>query len=259
MTFPAGQTVPINGMEMYYEMSGHGEPLVLLHGFTGSGTDCGYLFTDSPEGYRLVISDLRGHGRSTNPAGEFTFRQSALDVYALLDRLEIVRFKAMGVSGGAKTLLHMATQQPRRVEAMVLVSAAPYFPEQARSIMRQMAVESRSYSEWQVMRQRHTHGDEQVRVLWRQAHAFKDSYDDMNFTPPYLSTIIARTLIVHGDRDPFYPVNIALEMSSAIPRSHLWIIPNGGHVPIFGDMPDRFVETALAFLRSDWEDTTEVV
>ena len=64
-----------------------------------------------------------------------TFRQSARDVFGLLDQLGIARFKAIGLSFGAKTLLHMATQQRSRVEAMVLVSATPYFPEQARFIM----------------------------------------------------------------------------------------------------------------------------
>ena len=65
------------------------------------------------------------------------------------------------------------------------------------------------------MRQRHAHGDEQIRSLWRQGNAFKDSYDDLSFTPPRLSTIMARTLIVHGDRDPFYPASLALEMYTA--------------------------------------------
>jgi pimeloyl-ACP methyl ester carboxylesterase len=80
---------------------------------------------------------LRGHGRSTNPSKEFTFRQLSLDVFSLLDHLGVERCKAIGLSMGAKTLLHLATQQPARVEAMVLLSAAPYFPEQARAIMRQ--------------------------------------------------------------------------------------------------------------------------
>lgn len=248
-----GRTESLNGMEMYHETHGTGEPLVLLHGFTGSGADWGLIFKDPPDGHRLVIPDLRGHGRSTNPSGEFTFRQCALDVFALLDRLAIERFKAIGVSGGAKTLLHMATQQPMRIEAMVLVSAAHYFPDRARLIMRQLTIESRTEEDWQIMRQRHRHGDEQIRALWRQAHDLKDSYDDVNFTPPYLSTIKARTLIVHGDRDPFYPTDIALEMYTAIPRSYLWIIPNAGHGPIWGDMAQPFVETVLAFLRGQWE------
>lgn len=247
-----GQTVAVNGMEMYYEVRGEGEPLVLLHGGGGVGANWGLIFKEPPEGFRLVIPDLRGHGRSTNPSAGFTFRQSALDVFGLLDGLGIERFKAIGLSLGAKTLLHAATQQPDRVEAMVLVSATPYFPEQARAIMREVTPENRSDAEWEQMRQWHHHGDEQIRALWKQTNAWKDSYDDMNFTPPYLSTITARTLIVHGDRDPLYPVDLAMEMYSAIPSSYLWVVPNGGHGPIFGEMTDRFVETALTFLRGEW-------
>ena len=134
----------------------------------------------------------------------------------------------------------------------MLVSATPYFPEQARSLMRQLTPENRSEAEWQQMRQWHKQGDEQIRKLWNQMNAVKDSYDDMNFTPPYLSTIVARTLIVHGDRDPLYPVGLAMGMYAAIPRSYLWIVPNGGHGPIFGEMSGRFVKTALAFLRGEW-------
>ena len=83
-------------------------------------------------------------------------------------------------------------------------------------------------------------------------NAFKDSYDDMNFTPPLLSTITARTLIMHGDRDPLYPVDMAAQLYRSIPRSYLWIIPNGGHGPIFGDMASQFAEMSLAFLNGDW-------
>jgi pimeloyl-ACP methyl ester carboxylesterase len=196
---------------------------------------------------------LRGHGRSTNPSGTFTIRHLALDVFALLDRLGVNRFKAIGLSLGAKTLLHLATQQPHRIEAMVLVSATPYFPEQARALMREVTPDNRTGEEWAQMRQWHKQGDEQIRQIWRQVNSFKDSYDDMNFTPPYLATITARTLIVHGDRDPLYPVNLAVEMFSAISRSHLWVVPNGGHGPIFGDAAEGFARTALSFLRGDWE------
>lgn len=247
-----GNTVPINDIEMYYEIHGEGEPLVLLHGGSGVGANWGLIFKEPPKGYQLIIPDLRGHGGSTNPSMKFTFRQLALDVFGLLGYLGIEQFKAIGLSLGAKALLHIATQQPNRVKSMVLVSATPYFPEQARTAMSQITPENRTEGEWQQMRQWHQHGDEQIRQLWRQIHALKDSYDDMNFTPPYLSTIQARTLIVHGDRDPLYPVNLAMEMYTAIPRSYLWIIPNGGHGPIFGNQTGRFVETALAFLGNEW-------
>ena len=133
------------------------------------------------------------------------------------------------------------------------------FPQQARSIMREMVPENRTESERQQMRQRHKHGDEQILAIWKQSNAFKDSYSDMNFTPPYLSTITAKTLIVHGDRDPLYPVGLAAEMHQAIPNSYLWIIPNGGHGPIFreysgtGENTGHFAETALDFLCCKWK------
>jgi pimeloyl-ACP methyl ester carboxylesterase len=248
-----GQTASINGMEMYYEIIGQGEPLVLLHGFSGCGNNWQTFAPEFSKAYQLIIPDLRGHGRSTNPLNDFTFRQSGHDILALLDHLGIKTCKAIGLSGGAKTLLHLATQQPARIEAMVLVSAAPYFPDEARAIMRQMAPASHTDEEWQLMREWHAHGDEQIRKLWTQAHLFKDSYDDMNFTPPKLATITAKTLIVHGDRDPFYPVALALGMYQAIPQAYLWIIPGGGHGPIFMDLSALFIETALTFFRGAWE------
>src|SRR5256714_15249970 len=128
-----GQTIRVNGIEMYYEVRGEGEPLVLLHGGGGVGANWRLIFKEPPAGVQLIVPDLRGHGGSTNPTGEFTLRQLALDVFALLDHMGVGRFKAIGMSMGAKSLLHMATQQPARVEAVVLVSAAPDFPEQARA------------------------------------------------------------------------------------------------------------------------------
>jgi len=254
-----GHTESVNGIEMYYEDRGQGEPLLLLHGGGGIGANWDLVFKSPPDGFRLIIPDARGHGRTTNPSVRFTFKQLALDVFALLDHLGIKRFKAIGMSLGAKTLLHVATQQPSRVEAMVLVSATPYFPEQARSAMAAMTPETRTEAEWTQMRQWHKQGDEKIAAIWTQMNSWKDNYDDMNFTPPYLSTIAARTLIVHGDRDPLYPVTLAMEMYEAIPHSFLFVIPNGGHGPIFGEYSgsgettSRFAETALAFLRGDWK------
>jgi pimeloyl-ACP methyl ester carboxylesterase len=110
----------------------------------GAGVNWDLPFKNAPAGYRSVVPDLRGHGKSTNPSATFTFRQSAFDVFAMLDHLGIERFKAIGVSLGAKTLLHMATQQPTRVAAMVLVSATPYFPDQTRAIMQQVSPDNRT-------------------------------------------------------------------------------------------------------------------
>ncbi len=78
----------------------------------------------------------------------------------------------------------------------------------------------------------------------------QNSYDDMNFTPPSLSRIIATTLVVYGDRDPLYPVEMGVAMYRAIPGSALWVVPHGGHGPVFGAAAAQFAQTALAFFRS---------
>ena len=142
----------------------------------------------------------------------------------------------------------MAAQQPERITAMVLVSATPYFPDQARSIMRQYA-DTVSEQQRAMMRQIHPGGDAQIDALLASTKAFADSHDDMNFSPSSLGRIQARTLIVQGDRDPLYPVELSFEMANAIPHSRLWIIPDAGHGPVIGQKWSEFLETASAFLR----------
>ncbi|MFP2927692.1 alpha/beta fold hydrolase [Pyxidicoccus sp. 3LG] len=245
-----GRSCEVHGIELHYTDSGSGAPLVLLHGSTGCGADWRHVFDLEAlaSRFRVLVPDLRGHGGSTNPGGELTMRQCALDTYAWLDALGIERFRAVGLSLGANTLLHMAVEQPARVEAMVLASATPYFPAQARALMAQVTEENQPPEEWARMRASHRHGDAQIRALWRAVNGFKDSYRDMNFTPPLLSRVSARTLLVAGDRDPLYPVELPLEMYRAIPRASLWVVPGGGHGPIFGEHRESFVRTALAFL-----------
>jgi pimeloyl-ACP methyl ester carboxylesterase len=241
-----------NGISLHYDVDGEGAPLLFLHGGLGAGDNWKYIFGEPPAGYRLIAPDQRGHGASTNPSRVLTFRQIAADTLALLDHLQIDRVKAIGVSGGGIALLHMATAQPARIEAMVVVSAPPYFPPQARAIQAQLSEDALPPSERAALRQRHRHGEEQIRLLFENVKAFATDYDDVSFTPPKLATITARTLIVFGDRDFLYPVRLAFDLHDAIPRSHLWVVPNGGHGPVFGAHAPRFAETALAFLR-EWK------
>jgi pimeloyl-ACP methyl ester carboxylesterase len=253
---PRGHTLQINNIEMYYEEYGVGEPLVLLHGFGGCSQNW-HPFTDNlSERYRLILVDLRGHGYSTNPEAGFTHRQAAGDVFLLLDKLGVGNFSAMGMSSGGMALLHMATSQPKRIESMVLISASSHLPEQARVILRQASFERMPEEVRQMYRQCAKRGDAQIRQLIAQFNALNENYDDMNFTEQALSTITARTLVVHGDRDRFFPVEIAASIGRSIPDAELWIIPGGEHVPIY-DPAVPFIATALRFL--DRPDPRETV
>jgi len=246
-------TVALNGIELYYEVTGEGSPLICLHGFTRTGHAYDPFVTKFAQHYRCYLVDLRGHGGSTNPSGEWTMRQSTRDIIALLDHLQIERCKVIGISAGAVTTLHVATQQPDRIEAMVLIGSGTYFPVDCREVLGQYSSDTFPEASLARMRNEHQHGDEQILALIDQLGAFATSYDDVTFTPPTLATITARTLFVHGDRDYCFPVPMVADNYDAIPDAYLWIVPNGGHVPIYGRHTAYFTETVLEFLNGEWE------
>jgi pimeloyl-ACP methyl ester carboxylesterase len=255
-----GRIETLNGVPIYFEVHRNGEPLLLLHGFSGCSQDwlqlmgveasgCHDNYSGSwGGGFQLIIPDMRGQGRSGTLTRNFGHDDAAGDMFALLDHLGIETFKGVGVSAGGNVLLHMATKQPERVSAMVLVSATSYFPAQARPIIRQYPEQLRP-EDRELLRRRNPGGDAQIEAILKSTKAFVDSYDDMNFTPADLATITARTLIVQGDRDPLYPMEISVEMAKAIPRSSLWIVPAECHGPIGGERWPEFLKKATAFLR----------
>jgi pimeloyl-ACP methyl ester carboxylesterase len=248
-TAPPGKMARLNGIDMHYEDRGSGEPLLLLHGFGMCGPgDWGHVADELSKSYRVIMPDLRGHGWSTNPAGAFTMRQSASDVNALLEHLNLSGVRAMGISAGGMTLLHLAIQHPERVGAMVLIGATNRFPDQARKVLREVGFDVLPPPVREMLRKCASRGDEQVRSLMGQFRGFADSQDDMNLDPPQLSRIKTRTLIVHGDRDEFFPVEVPVLLYSSIAGSELWIVPRGDHVPIYDERRAEFLRVTREFL-----------
>src|SRR5690606_33392000 len=108
------------------------------------------------------------------------------------------------------------------------------------------------------MKSMHARGEQQIKMILRQWSDMSKSHDDMNFTKPYLSTIDCPTLIIHGDRDPFFPVEIPVSIYKAISTSYLWIVPNDGHVPVGiydrkSIWSDVLYKTLDNFLAGKWE------
>src|SRR5690348_13128007 len=119
----AGHIESFNGVQIYFEVHGMGDPLLLLHGFSGSSQDWTASIGELGKSFQIIIPDLRGHGRSSHLPAPFRHQDAATDMLRLMDHLGIRTLKGLGVSGGGNVLLHMATKQPDRVKAMVLVSA----------------------------------------------------------------------------------------------------------------------------------------
>jgi len=244
----SGTTTASDGAELYFEESGEGAPLLLLHGFTGVGADWAHVFQAANlRGYRRIVPDARGHGRSTNP-GEFGFRRCARDVLGLMDQLGLARVAAIGMSLGAKTLLHVASAAPERIERLVLVSATPRFPPATRELFRAFAAAEHTPEEWGEMRAKHHGGDAAIAELWRLPLRFAEDPDDLLLMPDQLARIHAKTLIVAGDRDPLYPLELAEELQRGIAGSELAVVRGGGHCPIFApDEREAFVARVEAF------------
>lgn len=252
-----GKYVEANGVKIYYEIHGEGEPLLLLHGFSLSHKFWEPWIKDLPSNHQLIIPDLRGHGNSSNPSNTFTHELSAKDMYGLMDALNITKFKAMGHSSGAMILTHMATIDTTRITKMILIGATSFFPEEARVIQRQVSYDTQDENWLALLKTHHPGGENQIRQLLIQFRNFAETYNDMNFTAPYLSTIQSKTLIIHGDRDQFFPVNIPVNSYRSIPNSYLWIVPNEGHIP-FGLLGNEsiwfnmFIKVVDDFFNNNW-------
>lgn len=222
-----GNYIETNGVKIYYEIYGQGEPLLMLHGFTLSHKSWEPWIEDLSKSYKLVIPDLRGHGNSTNPTKKYTARNSAIDMFGLMDKLGIHKFNALGQSNGALVFTHMATMDTTRIRKMILVSGAPYLTQEAISILSGVTYERMKSN----MEPLHPGGEEQIRMLVEQMRNIPKQPEDINFTSSLLATIKCPTLIIHGDRDSFFPIMIPSALHNSIPNSYLWIVPNNGHFP----------------------------
>jgi 3-oxoadipate enol-lactonase len=110
-------------VELYYETIGDGFPLVLIHGWSADGLS--YLFQiPLAYHYRLILPDLRGHGKSPKPQTEYTAEILASDVNRLLEKLAVEKAIICGGSLGGKVALQFALDYPEKVEALILVNTA---------------------------------------------------------------------------------------------------------------------------------------
>jgi pimeloyl-ACP methyl ester carboxylesterase len=222
---------------MYYEEHGNaaGPPLVLLHGFNSTGT---LAWTQHipvfGERYRLLVPDWRGHGRTNNPGGAaaMNHRQFARDAIAFCRALGVEQAIFCGTSSGAMQLLSLALEAPDLASALVLCAGSHYYPDALRALWATLTPET-----WvpgarrDALRAAHTAlGPDHWRIVvaaWIALgrHAHTDDFPERDA----LRGITAPTLIVHGDRDRFFPVAMPVELHGLLPDSELCILPATGH------------------------------
>lgn len=115
----------VNAISLYYEEEGQGEPLLLLHGLGTDGRSWEYQRAYFAQEFRVIVVDVRGHGRSARPPGPYSVTQFAGDVFALLDQLHIDRFHLVGLSMGGMIGFQMAVERPERFLSLTVVNSGP--------------------------------------------------------------------------------------------------------------------------------------
>lgn len=121
---PAGHRVDVNGMQMYYEVSGKGEPIIILHGAYMNIPSMGAIIPKLAESRKVYALELQGHGRTTDIDRPITYPNLADDVATFMDAVGIRKADVFGYSMGAAAGLQLAIRHPEKVDQLIAASVA---------------------------------------------------------------------------------------------------------------------------------------
>ena len=123
----SGRSIDVNGVALYYEEHGEGDPVILIHGGYASSAMWQVVLPPLVDGFRVITPDSRGHGRSTNPAGELSYPLIADDVAALIGALELARPVVGGWSDGGQVAMELGARHPGVAGGLIVGGAYPDF------------------------------------------------------------------------------------------------------------------------------------
>jgi pimeloyl-ACP methyl ester carboxylesterase len=121
---PTTGYAPVNGLKMYYEIRGQGEPVVLLHGafMTVLDDNWSVLINELAKTHKVIAVEMQGHGRTGDIARDITYENLSDDVAALLDYLKISSADIVGYSLGGGVAMETAIRHPERVRKVISIS-----------------------------------------------------------------------------------------------------------------------------------------
>ncbi len=234
-----------DGARIWYAAYGSGPPVLLLHGGLGHSGNWGYQVPALlSNGYRAVVIDSRGHGRSTRDARPFTYELMASDVAAVMDALRLKQAALVGWSDGACTALILASQAPTRV-AGVFFFACNMDPSGAKEITDFTPILMRCIS-------RHAQDYAHLSATPDQFDALSDAVSLMQRTQPNyrahdLAQIGVPVAIVHSEHDEFIKRDHAEYLARSIPHAEFVMLHGVSHfAPL--QRPEHFNSAMLAFL-----------
>ena len=249
---------------LYYQQSGSGPPLLLIHGLMVSGAMYLPVRPALEAHHRIILPDLRGHGRSGELPGPYNVEQLAQDLAQLLDDLQVDAVDVLGYSQGGAVAQQLVHDNPGRVRSLVLACTFA-----CNMLSFSERVEGR-LSPWLVrlLGMRRLAGPivdgiggrrlppEAARWL-RETLAANDTgamvaaLEAMNAfdSRPWLQEIKCRTLVIAGAQDNAVPLVHAQMLAQGIPGARLRVVDGAGHTLIWTHT-ELFVQSVESFLAS---------
>jgi pimeloyl-ACP methyl ester carboxylesterase len=249
----------VNGLAMYYEIHGAGQPLVLLHGaFSAIGTSFGALLPGLARTRQVIAFDLQAHGRTADIDRPLSLEQMADDVAAALHHLGIAQADIFGYSMGAGVALQVTLRHPEVVRKLVFASATfnmsgvhPGLMEGMADMTPDMMVGSPWHDEYLRVA---PHPDHFGRLFAKKTEMDRGIQD---VPAEAIAAIRAPTLLIIGDSDLVRPEH-AVEMfrllgggvfgdMAGLPHSQLAVLPGTTHVTVVSRV-DLLLAIIPAFL-----------
>lgn len=254
----AGNYADVNGIKMYYELHGKGNPLVLLHG-GGSTiyTSFGRILPDLAKNNHVIAVELQAHGHTGDRDTPESFEQDAADVVELLSQLGIPKADIFGFSNGGQTAMEMGIHYPDKVRKLIIASA--FYKRTGAPDWFWPGFDNAKLSDMPQVYQ-----DEFLKINNDPAalmNMFNQDVQRMkgfkDWTADAIRSIKAPALIVQGDQDLSFAEH-AVEMHRLLSNSRLAILP-GNHGSYMGEamspdpndkIPALFAEIVNQFLAS---------
>jgi pimeloyl-ACP methyl ester carboxylesterase len=232
---------------IWYSTYGSGPPVILLHGGLGNSGNWGYQVPALIEaGYRVVVIDSRGHGRSTRDSRPYSYELMASDVLAVMDALRVQKAAVVGWSDGACIALVLAARAPERI-AGVFFFGCNMDPGGTKEIEwpnpildRCLSRHSRDYAQLSATPDRFKEFSEAVGVMMK---------TQPNYSASDLAGIRVPVTIVQSERDEFIKPEHAQYLARTIPGAEYLLLPGVSHfAPL--QRPDEFNTVMIGFIRS---------
>jgi pimeloyl-ACP methyl ester carboxylesterase len=236
----AGHTFTHDGVRLYYEVYGAGEPLLVVHGNGGSIADLGAQIAHFRKRYKVIAMDSRDQGKSADSPDTLTYEKMTDDLAALLDHLKVGPANVLGWSDGGIEALLLGIRHPAKVKKIVAMAAnlnpteAAFAPDVLATIKSMIdAIPQASKDTPQ--------GRRELKVTGMMLH-------EPQIDVKALAAITAPTLILAADHDGIRDDH-TIDIFHHVPNSQLAIFPNATHMIPYDD-PATFNATVERFLRT---------